>query len=506
MATNRPIVRAARLVLSTALVLIAIGCLPSQKSQDIGKADPQPHVKVGGAGLLADDVQLAALTREELVVRVDDLLGKDRPAAARRLIEDYPDVALEVLSAVDCQQARRATFQTIARVFDEQCVRVDASAGWRAVLQERVEHPERFTAHDTARVRLVTMLHSGRPKDAADLSLPTPSGGAAEVLLKIDADQLTAKALMHADRAAEAVKVLARAARASQVSYPYQAAQLLLVLSDAWRRDGHENEALAAWRDAVELAAALATPPHAVDDPILWEHLSALRPVTTPWPPVVGKQFARRREGGPSKAPITTVAHTSTAPGPSWVNEDLLWSEVGHWRLERGESQAALLAFKRAEAATTDEAGKEHLRLAQARALLQMGQTIPAMDVLVRLALVNSSSISRPALATLGSLKFREGHVQQSLALLQKAVEEDADGKWPGRREAEADLGLAYLTTGDETSGLRWLHTAQQGFASANDRVLLAQCLENEAAYQEHVGKTQEAIALRERKRQLEGE
>jgi tetratricopeptide (TPR) repeat protein len=196
----------------------------------------------------------------------------------------------------------------------------------------------------------------------------------------------------------------------------------------------------------------------------------------------------------------------TASAAPAQADEAPVWAELGRWRLERGESQAALLAFKRAEALTPSEPGKEQMRLSQARALVQLGQGPAAMDVLVRLALVTSSSVSRPALATLGSLKFQQGQVQQSLALLKKAVEEGAAGYWTGRNEAEADLGLAYLTAGNEANGLRWLHVAQDHFGKASDQAMLSQCLENEAAYLEHVGKAQEAAALRERRRLAGGE
>ena len=515
MATDRPLTlpgRAGQLVMPLTLLVALAGCVSSQTPPKVaGSLQPapaQPHVRVDGAGLLSDDVQRAALTPEELVTRVDDLLAKDRPAAARHLIERYPDVALKVLPTATYGQARTATFQTIARVFDQQCVRADPGAGWLAVIQQHAEHSERFTAYDAARNHLAMMLNSGHPKEAAALSLPAPPKGPAEVLLSIDSDQLRGKALLQADRAAEAVKVLTRAAKASLASYPYQAVLVLLALSEAHRRAGQEEEAITTWRDAVELAAGLLAPPHPVNDPILWEHLAALRPMRTPWPPVVERELTRRSGAVPAldRALVVPVSRKESTPASAWSDEALIWTELGRWRSERGESQAALLAFKRAEGLTAAETGKEHLRLAQVHALVQLGQNSAAMEILVRLAFASSPAVTRPALATLGTLKFQEGHVQQSLALLKKAVEEDLAGTWPGRSEAEADLGLAYLTTGEEADGLRWLHAAQQHFEQANDRALLRQCLENEAAYQEHTGRPQEAAILRQRERQVEGE
>ena len=122
MATDRPLTlpgRAGQLVMPLTLLVALAGCVSSQTPPKVaGSLQPapaQPHVRVDGAGLLSDDVQRAALTPEELVTRVDDLLAKDRPAAARHLIERYPDVALKVLPTATYGQAHTATFQTIAQ-------------------------------------------------------------------------------------------------------------------------------------------------------------------------------------------------------------------------------------------------------------------------------------------------------------------------------------------------------------------------------------------------------
>ena len=470
---------------------------------------------MGAAGLLTDDVEQAALTREELAARVEDCLARNRRAEARRLIERYPDVALEALRTASSEQARMGSLQTIARVFDEQCGRTDASHGWLAVLQLRAEHPERFVAYDGERARLASLLAGDRPKDPSKVTIPAPPTNPAGARLcidcdQLDCDQLLAKVLIWAERPAEAATILREGVEVGRAVYPYQAVQLLLALSDARRRAGQEQEAIAAWEEAAELAASLLPPPHPVKDPILWEHLSALRPVTTPWPDVVARSFAHggKEEQGTfrGQAPANSGGRHSPEAPPVWIHEALIWNEIGRWRLERGESQASLLAFKRAEGATQDNGAKEPLRVSQALALIQMGQQGPAQDVLIRLASVSSSAACRPALAMLGALKFQEGEVEQSLALLKKAVEEDRTGTWPERSQAEADLGLAYLTTGDDANGLYWLHAAQQDFEKENDRRGLVRCLENEAAYQDYLGKPTDASSIRQRKQQLEGE
>jgi hypothetical protein len=61
-----------------------------------------------------------------------------------------------------------------------------------------------------------------------------------------------------------------------------------------------------------------------------------------------------------------------------------------------------------------------------------------------------------------------------------------------------------YLTLGNEEVGLRWLHGAQQRFATAHDLVLLRQSLMNEMTYCTHKNKRDNADAIRRRLESLE--
>jgi tetratricopeptide (TPR) repeat protein len=465
------------------------------------------RVKVGGGGLLSSNVQQALVTPEEFLARADDLLGKGRGASARRWIERYPDVALEVLRSASSSQARSRTMQVIARVFDEQCCRAPEDAGWPALLRQRAGHPERFTAYDQVRARLLG-ASANQPIEAEEVKIPVV-GKAAEIHLGIEGGLLAGKALLRANRPADAVAPLKWAWNAGRSGHPYEAIGVSQTLGEALLRAGQKEEAVAVWKEAVEMAATLLAPPHPVADPVLWEQIAASRPVTVRWPALVARQLDGGSEGSqpaPKKAEVDTVVYASSVPGVTWADEDVVWAAIGRWRLGRGEPQAALLAFKRAEAATPDDPGKERLRLFQAKALVQTGQSAAAIEILARLAAAPLPAISRPALATLGVVKFRDGQVEQSLSLLCKAIEDDPNRTWPGRSQAEADLGLAYLANGDEARGVQWLHTAQRHFEAEKERGLLLLCLDNEAAYRDRMGNKAEAAALRRRQQQLESE
>ena len=230
------------------------------------------------------------------------------------------------------------------------------------------------------------------------------------------------------------------------------------------------------------LAGSLLTQSRPIADPVLWERIAALRPAHLAWPAIPGM----------------------TENGKAGLDETQLWAQLGKWRLDRGETQSALLAFKRAEALAQDRGSREYLQLQQAKALLQLDQRASALAILAILAEDPQCTVAGPTLATLGSIKLKEGNRQHALALLQAAVE-GHPGKWASRPEAEANLGLAYLMNGDEPKGLRCLHEAQAHFQTQHANDMLVQCLANEANYLERVNKKDQADRVRTQIQSLEG-
>jgi tetratricopeptide (TPR) repeat protein len=258
----------------------------------------------------------------------------------------------------------------------------------------------------------------------------------------------------------------------------------MLLLGEAQRRAGKIAEGTGTWQAAVLQIAELVRRPVSIADPILWERAAYLRPVQSGWPTPVMQQLmpAGATGAGPGQPP-------STQRG---LDEGWLWTSIGRWRLARNEPEGALFALKRAESLTLDARQQAELQLGQALALARLDQPAAAMAVLVRLAGTRNNPAAPPALAMLGALKLKEGSTEQALALLRRAVEQDSFNDWPGRGEAEADLGLACLMTGDEAAGLRHLHEAQRRFEVSGDMDLLAECLANESAYWKHRGNESE--------------
>jgi tetratricopeptide (TPR) repeat protein len=459
-------------------------CVPTRlgvkDGRDVGNAPTlaasttAKTVKTGGACFDLGEGHQAAYTVDEFVGKVAELLASSRNASAQHLVSLYPDLCQEALRRATNAEASAASMQLIAKVHDAQVGLAETPLSWAALIQERNTNPGRFAAYDAARKRAI----ESKTVATAELAKLAP-----HPLLQIDAHRLTGEALLQTEHHGKAAVEFTEALKLTLANYAYQTVQLELMLGEAKRRDSQIEQAVGTWQQAIMLAGQLAVSGAPIADPILWESASALRPVNTAWPdPVMA-----------SVVPVGTVRRT---PG---ADEAYLWKRVGHWRLDRGEPQAALLAFKRAESMCAEPSLQDELQILQALALAQLGQSAAAAEILSPLVDKPRPVISASALATLGALKLQVGAGPQALALLKKAFEVAQSANWPSRAVAEADLGLACLMAGEVTTGIDSLHAAQQKFAASGDVLLLRNCIENEAAYWKRVGNAAESDHLRSR-------
>ena len=453
-------------------------------------------VKTGGACLELGEPQKPALTGDQLVQKVNDYLNADQGDMARKLIRRYPDVVLETLRAATGPQAGASgVMQVIAQVHDEQCGVREGGLSWLALMRDRTANPGRYEAHDAARKKFAEYMKNGKTHDAAGLRLAKTAVGP---LYEIDAQRLTGECWLLAEKPGPALEAFSLALAKAQPGLPYQTAQLTLMVGEAHRRLGKKDQAAVTWQQAVVLASQLLTGPLAVPDPTLWERAAYLRPVHCGWPDPAVQQMIKFSQG-----PLQLAGLNSSRPG---AEEGWLWFSIGQWRQARNEPHAALLAFKRAESMFLDINLKGQVQLQEAQALLELNQQPAAMALLVQAASSSQKSLASQALAFLGEMKLTQGSGPQALALLKKAVEEGPATIWPGRAEAEANLGLAYLMTADEKNGLKWLHAAQHRFEGESSRTALLQCLDNEAKYLEHANRNEEAITIRQRMATLQSQ
>jgi tetratricopeptide (TPR) repeat protein len=479
---------------SSALVLLLSGCVPTEFLAPQRTAAPPPageKVLTSGACLDLGEVERAGIDREQFLRHVEELLAANRTTTVRQFVRRYPDVALETLRHGTNDQAGSRALLTIAGLHDEQCGTAASGATWTALLQERAAHPNRYEPYEKTREQFENLLHTGKARDAVRLAL---TKGAFSPLLEVDAYQLVGAALLLSDKPGEAAAAFTMALDRARPLSAYQTAQLGLLLGEAQRRAGKIPEGTGSWQQAVLTASQMLNAPVPAFDPVFWERASYLRPASCSWPEPVLRQF------------VAAAGAFAEPPRESHsLDESWLWAAVGCWHLDRREPQAALAALKRSESLTLDPGFRDRLQLQQAQALIELDQTAAALALLVRLGGDATHPAASPALALLGGLKLKEGSSVQALALLKKAVEESPSNNWAGRGEAEADLGLAYLMTGNAGKGLEWLHAAQQRAEAARDGELLRQTLDNEARYFEHLNKADEAGRLRQRIQALEG-
>ena len=447
-------------------------------------------VKLDGHALMLGQEDQLALTADQFRQQASDALQANQRRSLTQLVRRYPDIALQTLRDSLSSAAPDKTLDAIATEFDALWSNSPSNNGWVAALAVKVNAPKKYEVAIKARRELVAALADGGlperrvvlpntlPKDA-----PTPS--------QVDAWHLTGIVALLEERPTDAAKAFQQATRLATDSQPFEAAASSLLWSEAARRAGDAKLAVSSWQFSVSQAASLLKRYPPIHDPAFWERAAYIRPNGSNWPADLHPACAESL----SRTPLSELVRSSDKSDPT----ALLWTCIGLARLDRDEPQAALVAFKKAESFVTSPADRDRLQLAEAKTFLRLGQPAAAMAILAKLSQHESPSISRPALALLGTMKLQANQATVGLNLLRKALETEPITDWPGRSEAEADLGLAYLMTGDEPRGLKHLHSAQQQFESADQLELFLTSLQNEAAHHTARGNKQAAASINER-------
>jgi hypothetical protein len=436
-----------------------------------------------------------------LLASVSGHLAEKRGATARREVQWYPEVAWQLLRG-PVPAADATALQAVAVAHDAQCVRAGEAAGWQALLADRGQRPAAYQRYAQRRAEFLANVRLGIQGRALTNTLAPPESDQLPKLIGIDAGQLTGTALILDGRPGEAAAAFRRAIELAEREYPYYEAQLRLQYSEALRHADRIAEADAAWVDAVRVARAGLSAQPPLLDPEYWQRVAYHRPVDRPWPPELLETLAglAARYGLASDDALAVADSGRSASS----DERHLWACIGHWHLERGEPQAALVALKRAHAMTAGPHDRQRLEWAQAKALMALDQPAAATTLLVAICDSSDPQMRCAALATLGSLRLTTGSTKQGYQLLHRALEQAEAVDWPSRAQAEADFGLAQLLLGNESAGLDWLHRAQARFDAAGAHEDLMQSLENELSYVEQAQKKHEAQALRQRIERLQ--
>ncbi len=249
---------------------------------------------------------------------------------------------------------------------------------------------------------------------------------------------------------------------------------------------GPSKDAAQAWREA---ARALVHP-HLLADPVLFEKWVEARPTNTDWPT---ETFSALRPTLRDRIPSEALDKDR--------GDGVVWLAIGSWRLQRGEFRRALSAFKQSEA-MGDECLKGWALLHQAEAMKSLDQSASAATVLASLAERADPVLRRAAWSKLGGFKLQDGHTQQALVFLTKAL--DGKASFPGSGIALADLGITLLTLGQDENGLDYLHRAQEVLSRQGQTEVLLASLENELRFHEHLNNADSREKTRERIRQIE--
>ncbi len=447
-------------------------------------------VKLDGHALMLGQEDQLALTTDQFRQQASDALQANQRRSLTQLVRRYPDIALQTLRDSLSSAAPDKTLDAIATEFDALWSNSPSNNGWVAAFAVKVNAPKKYEAAIKARRELVTALaDGGLPERRAVLPSTLPKD--APTPWQVDAWHLTGIVTLLEEHPADAAKAFQQATRLATASQPFEAAASSLLLSEAARRAGDAKAAVSAWQFSVSQAASLLKRYPPIHDPAFWERAAYIRPNGAAWPaelhPACVESLSHTHLSDLSKS---ADAYDATA---------LLWACIGLARLDRDEPQTALVAFKKSESFVASSLDRDRLQLAEAKTFVRLGQAAAATALLARLSQHESPSISRPALAMLGTMKLQANQATVGLSLLRKALETEPLTNWPGRSEAEADLGLAYLMTGDEPRGLKLLHSAQQQFESADQLELLLTSLQNEAAHHTSRGNKREAASVNER-------
>lgn len=462
--------------------------VPPPFTEPAAAAKPVEYrVKSDGACLQLGELQQPSTSPDAFETRVGALLATGKYESARRLALRFPDVCLDVLRAGHVGEKDAQVYRFLATVCD-QYERGDTAPVWAEEISRAGQNPEQHALYLRSREEFRVHPTGLRETSGAHATAER----AATPLQQVDANWLSAEALLVAGKPKEAADTLGVALSLSPQPSLYGTAHLLLVLSEADRRSGHKDDAAQAWRRAVEFGAVALAKQPPVLDPGFWERASYLKPNDAAWPEqvvAVWSALARDR----------CVLPDRVLPADGW-----LWVMIGAARLDRGEPHAALAALKRAESYGKTADVRTGLAVLQAKVLDQLGQHQAAMTLLVPLAGKADTPASAAATALLGSMRLAGGGAEQAVALLRAAVENPALPAWAGRVDAQADLALAYLSLGRETEGLAALQQARTAYEAAGKLDDVIQTWNNQSKYYEHTARAAQAQEAKSRASQLE--
>lgn len=455
--------------------------------------------EIDASGFVLGEVDQAAYTPTAFVQDISSLMSRNRMYSAQRLIQRYPDVAIEVLRQLSGGSADSNAAKLIALTFDQHCSAGSGLGGWVTALDMQANNPSAFGDYYASRRQLLDVMARGDFVGAAEVNPVKTLPADAPFAVKADAWRLRGIGLMVGSRPDHAAEAFRQASQIASGHQLYADIHIKLLHSEAERRAGRFGQATAIWRDAMRAATVLVIKDPPAVDPTFWETAAYLRPTDATWPLEIYEPMIDSL-GLTDRSSMMSVL----TPDPAEV-EAAVWAAVGDLRAGRGESSAAVIAYKKAESLSRDSLLKDYAKYGQARCLIALGRLGTANALVGLLARKSSSPMSLSALGTYGAIELQQGRAPRGVGALEHVFNtEQRWSDWPGRLEAKGDLGLGYIMLGKTELGLSTLHRAQDEMLEAGHIEALLLSLENELRYHEARDNVEEITRLRNRLLRIE--
>ena len=449
-------------------------------------------IDASGKAFVLGQAEQQNLTPVEFAQRVAEALQQNHLVSATEITSNYPDVAVEYLKEALSHEEVTSTTWFIAQIVDHLTMEQGA-AGWCDIL--RTPRPAEIVNLAKQLAIFRELLRQGRANEVIQHSqsrLPANT----PLFLQVEFQELIGQAYLIAGAHELAQSYLSSAINLLDSKHTYGRATLALTISDVLRKNNLNEQANEYWRFAVQLASRQYNFSR-LFDPEFWQRAIFLKPYGVDWP--ISMSTAQRPSLHQSLLKNAAFSNGAASQEHFVVT---LYLMIGESQLRRHKPQTALIAFKNAETMTNDEQGKSRSQLGQAKALEAMRQHGASNQVLVSLAKHPNPMTQATALATLATMKSKQGALEQGYRLLKKSREMLANPL--DRPDICSDFGFICLLVGRTDEGFTHIASAESIFQQQGnipERIKIAGNLQQ---YFDLVGKTENSNVAAQRLAELE--
>ena len=418
------------------------GCSTTSKATDAQGSDlaaSDQQLKLDGDSALLGEAVGGGLTRATFIARLQEFTARGKVYDALQWCVTYHDLSEQVvLYAAD---APDPVVDMVSMYLDQS--NPEGQGGWQAMVQMWRTHRSAFAQYEHERQAAWQAARRGEFEAFASL---TPPAGLESPWLSVESLSLRGKSALVSGQPDVAGAAFREAAEKAEGWDPRVASRMWLFAALAAQMQGELQQAEQLCDRALNGVVAQQV-----------NHPTTLR---------LAIRIAKSAGGQSEQLPSMRA----------------LRYRLGELLFDRGQPQAALLAWREAETEPGNGPSTNRLRLQQANALIAMRKYGTAMSLLVGLA---QTDLRAEALASLGLLHMQRGQMHQGLAMLREATTSTQPTTHP---QVHADTGLALLAAGEKEIGLEKLHAAREAFSQRQDWSGVRTTHKNEMRYAAHAG------------------